>query len=1234
MTDRKAHSIPAELRRRILVLDGATGTYIQSGDFSEEDYRGARFAGQGADLRGNHDILCLTRPKIVGEMHRAYLAAGADIVSTNTFNATAISQADYGTEGVVRELNEAAARIARAAAAEFTARDPGKPRFVAGVLGPTNKTCSLSPDVNDPGFRATAFDEMASAYREQAVGLLDGGVDILLVETVFDALNAKAALFALRGLLDERGAETPIWISGTITDASGRTLIGQTVEAFWYSVRHAEPLIVGLNCALGAGALRPRLAELSKVAGTHVSIHPNAGLPNELGGYDETPDSMGAALGEIARAGLANVVGGCCGTTPDHIVAIAAAVEGLRPRPVPDLSRHTRLSGLEPLEIRPDSLFVNVGERTNVAGSARFARLIREGNREDALDVARRQVRGGAQILDVNMDDALLDGPSEMTAFLRLALADPEIARVPIMLDSSRWEVIEAGLCSLPGKGVVNSISLKDGEEEFLRRARVARRFGAAVVVMAFDEKGQADTLERKKEICGRAYRVLTERAAFPPEDIVFDPNVFAVGTGMEEHSGFGVAYLRACRWIKGNLPHALVSGGVSNLSFAFRGNDTVREAMHAVFLYHAVHAGMDMGIVNAGRLALYEEIDPELREAVEDVVQGRRPDATARLTELAHRTAGRKRRKEEPGAWRLLPVAARLEHALVHGVADHVEEDTLEALAEIGRPLEVIEGPLMAGMEKVGDLFGTGKMFLPQVVRSARVMKKAVAVLEPRLLEEKEGGAGGKGTVVLATVKGDVHDIGKNIVAVVLGCNNYDVIDLGVMAPLEKITAAASAAKADVVGLSGLITPSLDEMVRVAEEMERLGMDVPLLIGGATTSRAHTAIKIDPAYRGVVAHVPDASRAAGVVGRLLDGASREEFRRERKREYEAVRAERAAGAGGAKLLTLEEARRRRPSLSGPPTPPRRPGVHRFDDYPLRELFPYIDWTPFFHVWRLRGRYPEILESAEFGEEAGRVHGDAEDLLAKIAGGRLLRARGVVGLFPANAVGDDVEVYGDEERRRPVARLHFLRQQSERSAEKPCLSLADFLAPRESGDADWIGAFALTAGVGAAELASMREGEGDDYGSILVRAAADRLAEAFAEKLHERVRRELWGYAPDEGLDVRAMIAERYDGIRPAPGYPACPDHTEKGTLFRILGAGEAIGVKLTESFAMDPAASVCGWYFARPEARYFSVGRIGRDQAEDYAARKGTTLAETERWLAPSLGYDPGEPARESIGK
>ncbi|MFH1279060.1 MAG: methionine synthase [Candidatus Eisenbacteria bacterium] len=1224
MTDRRMSVISEELRRRILVLDGATGTYLQSRNLSEESYRGDRFAGHGTDLRGNHDILCLTRPDVIGEMHRAYLAAGADIVSTNTFNATPISQADYGTSAEVRAINEAAARIARDKAVEFTAEDPAKPRFVAGVLGPTNKTCSLSPDVNDPGFRAVSFDDMAAAYREQAEGLLEGGVDLLLVETVFDTLSAKAALFALRGVLDDRGADLPVWVSGTITDGSGRTLIGQTVEAFWYSVRHAGPLIVGLNCALGPDALRPRVAELSKVADTFVSVHPNAGLPNERGGYDETPESMAFALREFAGAGLVNLVGGCCGTTPEHIAAIAAAVEGMPPRPVPVSPRFTRLSGLEPLEIRPDSLFVNVGERTNVAGSARFARLVREGEREEALDVARRQVRGGAQIIDVNMDDALLDGPAEMVAFLRLALSDPEIARVPVMLDSSRWEVIEAGLRCLPGKGVVNSISLKDGEEEFLRRARLARRFGAAVVVMAFDEKGQADTLERKKEIAARGYRVLTEEAGFPPEDIVFDPNVFAVGTGLEEHAGYGVAYLEACRWIKGNLPHALVGGGVSNLSFAYRGNDTVREAMHSVFLYHAVEAGMDMGIVNAGQLVVYEEIEPELRERVEDVVLDRRPDATARLTELAHRTAGRKRKKDNDGEWRRLPVAKRLEHAFVHGVADHVEEDALEALAEIGSPLAVIEGPLMAGMETVGDLFGAGKMFLPQVIRSARVMKKAVAVLEPRLLEEKNGGARAKGTVVLATVKGDVHDIGKNIVAVVLGCNNYDVIDLGVMTPLEKITAAAKASRADVVGLSGLITPSLDEMVRVAEEMERLGMDVPLLIGGATTSRAHTAIKIDPAYRGAVAHVPDASRAAGVVGRLLDPAAREEFKRERKEEYERLRADRASGRGGARLLPLAEARRRRFLVSGPGAPPLRPGVHRFDDYSIRELLPYIDWTPFFHLWRLRGRYPEILESPEFGAEARRVHGDAEDLLAKIAGGRLLRARAVVGLFPAGAVGDDVEVYGDENRERPVARLHFLRQQTERAAGKPCLSLADFVAPRESGRADWIGAFALTAGVGAASLAAEREGEGDDYGAILLKAVADRLAEAFAERLHERVRREVWGYAPDESPDARTTIAEGYDGIRPAPGYPACPDHTEKATLFRLLGAGEATGVRLTESFAMDPAASVCGWYFARPEARYFSIGKIGRDQAADYAARKGMTLGEAERWLAPSLGYDP----------
>jgi 5-methyltetrahydrofolate--homocysteine methyltransferase len=1228
MNQRDGSRLRRELDRRILVLDGAMGTMIQAHGLDESAFRGERYAGHPRELRGDNDLLSLTRPEVILGIHRAYLEAGADIVTTNTFNATAVSQADYGLAADVREMNEAAARLARTAADEFTARTPDRPRFVAGCLGPTSKTCSLSPDVNDPGYRAVTFEQMRAAYAEAAAGLLDGGVDVLMVETIFDTLNAKAAIYALRELLEERGLDLPIWISGTITDRSGRTLTGQTSEAFWISVQHARPLLVGLNCALGAEALRPHLQELSRVADTRVSIHPNAGLPNELGEYDDTPSAMARVLGGFAREGLVNVVGGCCGTTPEHIRAIAAAVAGLPPRPVPELPPRLRLSGLEPLKVGPDSLFVNIGERTNVAGSRKFARLIREEDYEAALQVGRQQVRNGAQIIDVNMDDAMLESAAAMTAFLHMAAADPEISRVPVMIDSSKWEVLEAGLRCLQGKGIVNSISLKDGEESFKEKAHRILRYGAAVIVMAFDEQGQADTYERKVEICTRAYRILTEQVGFPPEDIIFDPNIFAVGTGLEEHAGYAVAYIEATRTIKRTLPHCWISGGVSNLSFAFRGNDAVREAMHSAFLYHAIRAGMDLGIVNAGQLAVYEEIPAELREAVEDVILDRRPDATARLTDLALQVKGRESRPEEDLGWREIPVRQRLSHALIHGLADYIEEDCSAALAELGEPLAVIEGPLMDGMNVVGDLFGDGKMFLPQVIRSARVMKKAVAFLEPELQRRRQSGAErSKGRILLATVKGDVHDIGKNIVGVVLACNGYEIIDLGVMTPAEKILATARERGVDIVGLSGLITPSLEEMVHVGSEMQRAGMTLPLLIGGATTSRAHTAVKIDPSYEGPVLHVQDASRAVGVVSQLLDDTAGPALAHQVKQQYAAAREERGGRQREERLLGLAEARANRVPVSwteyAPPAP-RRPGVQVFEDYPLAELVETIDWTPFFHAWRLSGRYPAILDSDKFGTEARRLYGDATALLERIVAEKSLRARGAVGLFPANAVGDDIEVYTDEERREVRAVIHGLRQQRRMNSGKPNACLADFVAPRETGLPDHVGAFVVAAGFGAAELARTFADEHDDYSSILVKALADRLAEAFAERLHARVRREFWGYAPDEDLDNEALIAEKYVGIRPAPGYPACPDHTEKGILFDLLDAEHRTGVRLTESYAMSPGAAVSGWYFSHPASHYFGLGKIGRDQVEDYALRKDMSVAEVERWLAPNLAYQP----------
>lgn len=1211
-------------RQRILILDGAMGTMIQSYELGEADFRGTMLADHSADLKGNNDILNITRPEVIGEIYRGYLAAGADIITTNTFNGTSVAQGDYQTAHLVREINFAAAQLARQAADEYTALNPDRPRFVAGSLAPTNRTCSISPDVNDPGHRNITFTELVTAYGEEAEALLDGGADILMVETIFDPLNAKAAVFAVEQLLVKRGLKDfPVWVSGTITDASGRTLTGQTPEAFWISLAHSDPAVFGLNCALGATAMRPFVEEVARCADTLVSVHPNAGLPNELGGYDETPEEMAAILADFAQAGLLNIAGGCCGTTPEYIKAIDEALTGMAPRKVAKPTTGTFLAGLEPLVINEDSLFVNVGERTNVAGSRKFARLIREEKLEEALEVGRTQVRGGAQIIDVNMDDAMLDSPVAMASFLNVLASDPEVSRVPVMIDSSRWDVLEAGLQRIQGKGVVNSISLKDGEAEFRRRARLVKRYGAAAIVMAFDEKGQADSLERRVEICTRAWRILTEEEGWNPTDIIFDPNVFAVATGLPEHDNYAVDYIETCRIIKETMPGALISGGISNLSFSFRGNDTVREAMHSVFLYHAIKAGLDMGIVNAGQLAVYEEIDPELLEVVEDVILNRSSDGTERLTEIATRTKGKKSERKVDLSWREDPVDGRLMHALLTGEADFVEEDTLEALAKCGGPLETIEGPLMAGLNKVGDLFGAGKMFLPQVIRSARVMKRAVGVLEPYLEKLKDGGAPTAGKVLMATVKGDVHDIGKNIVSVVLGCNNYEVIDLGVMVPVERIIETAKAENVDVVGLSGLITPSLSEMVHVAQEMDRVGLQVPLLIGGATTSRVHTAVKIAPFYDPGVFYVKDASRAVSFIGALLNPHSSVETRDKIKAEYEEVRRSRAESSTANKLLSLEDARAQALQLDWTdfvPAEPRQPGLHVETHMTVDELRPYIDWTPFFHTWRLPGRYPEILNDAEVGKEATRLLADAEAMLDEFASNESIQAKAVCGLFPAAAEKDDLVIFDPENRDDKLARVPFLRQQRRSHARRPNLCLTDFVAPVESGKRDWVGAFVVTAGLGVAELAKHYEAEDDDYRSILVKAVADRLAEAGAEWLHQRVRQDYWGYAAAENLDNSDLIAEKYQGIRPAPGYPACPDHYSKKAVFDLLSATEHTGAVLTENCAMDPAASVAGWYFAHPEARYFGLGKIGKDQSDDYARRTGLSQDEAAHWLAAQL--------------
>jgi 5-methyltetrahydrofolate--homocysteine methyltransferase len=1216
------------LNERILFLDGAMGTMIQRHKLEEGDYRGERFADWPSDLKGNNDLLSLTQPQIIRDIHAQYLDAGADIIETNTFNSTRVAMADYGMEELSYEINVASARLAREAADAATAQSPDKPRFVAGVLGPTNRTASISPDVNDPGFRNITFDELASAYIESTRALVEGGVDIILIETIFDTLNAKAAVFAVDQFFEDSGSSLPVMISGTITDASGRTLTGQVTEAFLNSLRHARPVSIGLNCALGADQLRQYIEELSHIADIRISAHPNAGLPNEFGEYDETPEQIAAELGDWAANGFLNIVGGCCGTTPDHIRAIVEAVSQHPPREVPVIETQCRLAGLEPCNIASDSLFVNVGERTNVTGSARFKRLIMDDDYDTALDVARQQVESGAQIIDINMDEGMLESREAMVRFLGLIAAEPDISRVPIMIDSSKWDIIEAGLKCIQGKGIVNSISLKEGEAEFIKHAHLVRRYGAAAIVMAFDEQGQADTRARKVEICTRAYKILTQQVGFPPEDIIFDPNIFAVATGIEEHNNYGLDFIEATLDIKNSLPHALVSGGVSNVSFSFRGNNAVREAIHAVFLYHAIKNGMDMGIVNAGQLAIYEEIPELLRERVEDVILNRRSDATERLLEIAGDYAGDGKAvdRDQGLEWRQWDVHKRLEHALVKGTADFIEEDTEAARQLAGKALEVIEGPLMDGMNVVGDLFGSGKMFLPQVVKSARVMKKAVAYLMPYMDAEKDGKARSNGRILMATVKGDVHDIGKNIVGVVLQCNSYEVIDLGVMVPAETILKTARKENVDIIGLSGLITPSLDEMVHIGKEMERQGFDIPLLIGGATTSQIHTSVKIDPQYRGAVVYVPDASRAVGVASTLLSEDNRKAYIAGIKEKYEQLRVQRAGQQQSRTLASLADARANKFKAdwgSYQPAKPEFPGLQVFDDYPLAELVSHIDWNPFFKAWELAGKFPKILDDEVVGKEARRLFEDAQAMLEKIVSEKWLQARAVIGLFPANTVNDDdVELYTDESRSEVLTTFHFLRQQMNRRRQAPNHCLADYIAPRDAGVDDYMGGFAVTAGIGIEDKLAEFEADHDDYSSILLKALADRLAEAFAERMHERVRQEFWGYASAENLSNEELIKEEYRGIRPAPGYPACPDHTEKGILWELIEPNVNAGMTITESFAMLPTAAVSGFYFSHPEARYFGTGKLARDQVESYAVRRGMSIEETERWLAPVLGY------------
>ncbi|MBA8892072.1 5-methyltetrahydrofolate--homocysteine methyltransferase [Pantoea agglomerans] len=1222
----KIDALKQQLAQRIMVLDGGMGTMIQSYKLEEEDYRGSRFADWPCDLKGNNDLLVLSKPAVIREIHDAYLAAGADILETNTFNATSIAMADYQMERLSAEINFEAARLARACADAWTAKTPDRPRYVAGVLGPTNRTCSISPDVNDPAYRNVTFNQLVEAYRESTRALVEGGSDIIMIETVFDTLNAKAAVYAVQTEMEALGVALPLMISGTITDASGRTLSGQTTEAFYNSLRHAEPLSFGLNCALGPDELRQYVAELSRIAEGYVTAHPNAGLPNAFGEYDLDAELMAQQIGEWATAGFLNIIGGCCGTTPQHIAAMVAAVEGVAPRQLQTIPVACRLSGLEPLNITAESLFVNVGERTNVTGSAKFKRLIKEEKYNEALEVALQQVQSGAQIIDINMDEGMLDAEAAMVRFLNLIAGEPDIARVPIMIDSSKWEVIEKGLQCIQGKGIVNSISMKEGEAAFIHHARQVRRYGAAMVVMAFDEVGQADTRARKIEICRRAYRILTEQVGFPPEDIIFDPNIFAVATGIDEHNNYAMDFIGACEDIKRELPHAMISGGVSNVSFSFRGNDPVREAIHAVFLYYAIRKGMDMGIVNAGQLAIYDDLPAELREAVEDVILNRRDDGTERLLALAEKYRGGKSdgsQEKQLAEWRSWDVVKRLEYSLVKGITEFIEQDTEEARQQVPRPIEVIEGPLMSGMNVVGDLFGEGKMFLPQVVKSARVMKQAVAYLEPFIEASKEAGRS-NGKIVLATVKGDVHDIGKNIVGVVLQCNNYEIIDLGVMVPGEKILKTAREVNADIIGLSGLITPSLDEMVNMAKEMERQGFTLPLLIGGATTSKAHTAVKIEQHYSGPTVYVQNASRTVGVVSSLLSSTLKEDFVARTRKEYETVRIQHARKKPRTPPVSLQAARDNATSIdweSYTPPVPHRPGVSQVEAS-IETLRNYIDWTPFFMTWSLAGKYPRIMEDEVVGEEAQRLFADANAMLDRLSQQSLLKPRGVVGIFPANRVGDDIHLYSDERRDEILCVSHHLRQQTEKT-DFANYCLADFVAPKSSGKADYLGAFAVTGGLEEDALAEAYDRQHDDYNKIMVKALADRLAEAFAEYLHERVRKVIWGFAPNENLSNEELIRENYQGIRPAPGYPACPEHTEKAAIWRLLAVEEQTGMKLTESFAMWPGASVSGWYFSHPDSRYFAVAQIQRDQVEDYAVRKGMSLTEVERWLAPNLGYD-----------
>ncbi|WP_183093296.1 methionine synthase [Nocardioides stalactiti] len=1226
--------LTALLRERIVILDGAMGTAIQRDRPDEAGYRGERFADWESDLIGNNDLLTITQPQIIGGIHREYLQAGADIIETNTFNSNAVSLADYGMADLDYELNFESARLARAICDEVAAAT-GKKRYVAGALGPTTRTASISPDVNDPGARNVSYAELADAYLVAARGLVDGGSDLLFIETIFDSLNAKAAIFAVETLFEETGRRWPVVISGTITDASGRTLSGQVTEAFWNAVRHAKPLAIGLNCALGAPEMRPYIAEMARIADTYVSCYPNAGLPNAFGEYDESPERQASYLAEFAEAGLLNIVGGCCGTTPAHIAEIAKVVEGKPQRVVPEIEVATRLSGLEPLNITEDSLFVNIGERTNITGSARFRNLIKAEDYDTALSVALQQVEVGAQVIDINMDEGMIDGVAAMDRFTKLIAAEPDISRVPVMIDSSKWEVIEAGLKNVQGKPIVNSISMKEGEEKFIREARLCRKYGAAVVVMAFDEQGQADNLERRKEICGRAYRILTEEVGFPAEDIIFDPNCFALATGIEEHATYGIDFIEACAWIKENLPGVHISGGISNVSFSFRGNNPVREAIHAVFLFHAIKAGLDMGIVNAGALVPYDSIDPELRDRIDDVVLNRREDAAERLLEIAERfnNAGDPKEEATAAEWRSLPVRERITHALVKGIDADVEADTEELRAEIsaagGRPIEVIEGPLMDGMNVVGDLFGAGKMFLPQVVKSARVMKKAVAYLLPFIEAEKQPGdvETTNGTIVMATVKGDVHDIGKNIVGVVLQCNNYTVIDLGVMVPAQKILDAAKEHGADIIGLSGLITPSLDEMVNFAVEMDRQGLDIPLLIGGATTSRAHTAVKVAPRRSGPVVWVKDASRSVPVAAALLDDKQRPALLEATESDYASLR-ERHAQKNERPTLTLEKARANRTPIEWdgyvPPVPAAGPGVRVFTDYDIAELREYIDWQPFFNAWEMKGKFPDILNNPASGEAARKLYDDAQDMLDRLIKEKWLTANGIIGFFPANAVGDDIQVYTDETRTEVRTTLRNLRQQGEHRDGVPNRSLGDYVAPKDTGLEDFVGAFAVTAGLGSQDKIAEFKADIDDYSAILLESLADRLAEAFAERMHERVRKEFWGYQPDEDLSNEALIGEKYVGIRPAPGYPACPEHTEKSTLWELMDVEASTGIELTESMAMWPGAAVSGWYFSHPQSQYFVVGRLAQDQVADYATRKGWTLKEAERWLGPNLGYNP----------